>query len=82
MDAATITIIGQIILEGMKAWNESRRTRFKKEHLKLLQAVSDAENQHFPDHTDDEEGLAKEELKNFLKAYLAEVVAHNGEINA
>lgn len=64
-----ITVILSIVEEGMKLWSDIRRTRFMKQHHKLLKEIVDAENTSSPDYTDDRLMLAHERLCIYLEAY-------------
>lgn len=68
-----ITVILSIVEEGMKLWSDIRRTRFIKQHHKLLQEIMNAENTSSPDYTDDRLMLAYEQLRIYLEAYRSEL---------
>lgn len=68
----TETITG-ILFEGMKLWNEKRRDRFMKKHHKILEKITNAQNETYPDYNDARLNLAEEELENFLTAYYHEI---------
>ncbi|MGB0452567.1 MAG: hypothetical protein ACPGJV_02550 [Bacteriovoracaceae bacterium] len=72
-----INLIGEIILEGLKAWNEERRTRFKDKHQAILKRIDNAVNATGEDYYDSEVDLSEEELETFMKSYLSEVKSIN-----
>ena len=76
---ALLPILGGIVQEGMKAWNEERRTRFMDRHHDILERLNNAENAQGEDYSDAELNLAQEELATFLTAYHSELSAHNKE---
>ena len=76
MEAA---LIAQISLEVLKGFNRERRLAFSKRWDKVLKRVEDAANAHYPEYTDAELALAKEEEKRFYEAFLAEIKFHNSK---
>jgi len=68
----TQTVAG-ILHEGMKFWNEERRTKFQGRYNKLLNIIDEMQNSSFPDYNDARLGLSNQELENFLTAYLQEI---------
>lgn len=75
-----LPLIGNIIHEGMKLWNEERRTRFMDEHFEILAKLKNAENAQGSDYCDAEIDLLKEELETFLCAYHSELSEYNMQI--
>lgn len=73
MWAALIPILGEIVLEGMKAWNESRRTRFADQYHDILTALDKARNRPADNWMDSEIDWYEEKLETFLKAYAQEL---------
>jgi len=71
--------VGNILHEGMKGWNGSRKARFQKKHKKILDKIGEAEEKHFPNYTDAELTLAKRDRDRFYAAYNIEQKAHNKE---
>lgn len=79
MKSGTLALIGGIILEGMKGWNESRRARFSAKYENVLDRLNAAENAQRPEYTDAELMLSQEDLEKFLEAYKLEFQLHNME---
>lgn len=72
MNGSVLSLIGSIVLEGVKAWNEERRTRFMDEYHELLTKISKAESDY--ENWDDYEiSTLYEKLEIFLKAYRKEI---------
>jgi hypothetical protein len=72
-----VKLFGGIILEGLKTFNEERRTRFEKKHYKILQRIQKEERGEYPDYSDANLGLANEEFELFVQAYSEELKANN-----
>ena len=68
-----LTVIAQIVLEGMKAWNEHKRTEFKRKYHKILTKLEKAQNATGDDYTDSEIDKLEIELTIFLKAFADEI---------
>lgn len=66
-------IIAAILLEGMKAWNEERRTRFADRFYSILKQLKDAENATGTNRVDYDIEVAEQEKEIFLQAYYEEV---------
>lgn len=70
-------LILSVVLEGIKAWNESQRTSFEREYHKILSKKSEAENASGEDYTDAAIDISTEEIVNLLKAYKNELTKIN-----
>lgn len=68
-----IPIIAGLLLEGMKAWNEERRTKFMREHHALLTRIESLKRRTGKDWRDSELAVAQKDLKIFVTAYAKEV---------
>lgn len=73
-------VLAQIVLEGLKTWNQERRLAFKKKHAKVLRAVEVAAGRIHPDYSDAELNITKREKRIFMQAYLTEMMSHNKEV--
>lgn len=74
-------MIGGIILEGLKTFNEERRTRFMDKYHDIITRLKDAENDTTSEYTDAAIDIPEEEKLNFLMAYKSELQGHNNENN-
>jgi len=72
-------ILAQIVLEGIKTWNQERKLAFGKKYAKQLRSLEAAAGKLFPDYSDAELNLAKKDKKIFMQAYLVEMKSHNKE---
>lgn len=70
-------LIGAILLEGMKMWNEERRNRFKTRYYNILQDIEKSTNAKGEGYSDVNIYEAKKEHEIFLKAYYSEVMEQN-----
>ena len=68
-----IELIAGIVLETMKAWNEHKRTEFKRKYHKILTNLEKYENAELPDYSDALIDVTEIELENFLKAFKNEI---------
>ena len=78
---ALIPVILSIIDNGIKLWDKSRMFSFKKKYYKLIKSLRDAENKQYPEYTDADIDLLKENIETMLMAYneeLAVVVSSRG----
>ncbi|MDD0852976.1 hypothetical protein HBN50_07705 [Halobacteriovorax sp. GB3] len=73
MSATLLPIIGELLVEGTKAWNEERRTRYLDKYHDILKRLNHAENRPIGEYTDYDVAIIKEELETFLKAYVGEL---------
>lgn len=81
MWATLIPILGQIVLEGMKGWNEDRRTRFVDQYHDILSALDNAKNKPPGNYMDSEIDWFEQKLETFLKAYARELESENNNTN-
>lgn len=77
MWATIIPVLGEIVVEGMKGWNEKRRTRFKDQYHDILTRLDRYRNRTPDNWIDSDIELAEQELETFLKAYASEVKSEN-----
>lgn len=77
MWTALLPIIGEIVLEGMKGWNEKRRTRFKDKYHRILTNLEKAKSQTPDRWIDSEIDILVVKLEIFLKAYKTELENEN-----
>ena len=71
----SITTILEIVKQGMVAWNEHSRTKFKRKYHTILSKLDEAQNKTI-DYTDAEIDILQDQLEIFLKAF-----AHEASIN-
>lgn len=70
---ALIPIIAGLLLEGVKAWSEERRTRFMDEHHELLQRIETLRSRKGRKWIDSDLAVAIKDLTIFVKAYAKEI---------
>jgi hypothetical protein len=68
-----IPLILGIVKDGLSLWSDERRTRFMKQHHKLLTEVSNAQDKTFPHYNDSDVDMGVERLRLFLEAYWVEL---------
>lgn len=68
-----ITVVGEIAVEGMKAWNESRRVRFKNKYHSILTKLERSKNKPASSWVDSDIDVFTKELEIFLLAYVDEI---------
>ena len=71
--SSLLPVIAALLLEGMKAWNEERRTRFMAEHHELMTKIEVLKSRTGKDWIDSDLAVAKRDLELFIKAYAKEV---------
>lgn len=72
-----VPLILGIVKDGLALWSEERRTRFMKEHHKLLTEVSNAQDKTFPHYNDSDVDMGNERLRLFLESYWAQLRQEN-----
>jgi hypothetical protein len=72
MNASVLTLIGSIVLEGVKLWSEERRTRFLDEYHDLITKLNQAESDYSA-WSDFEVSRLTKDLELFLQAYKTEI---------
>lgn len=70
-----LPIIGELVLEGVQAWSEERRTRFMDEHHTILSKIArlKAIPVDSPRYTDSAIAVSEKQLVTFLTAYQREL---------
>lgn len=71
--SSLMPLIAGLLLEGIKAWNEDRRTRFMDEYKDLLSKIESMSRRQPKDWIDSDLAVAQKDLKIFLQAYAKEV---------
>lgn len=71
--SALIPLIAGLLLEGMKAWNEDRRTRFMDEHHELITKIEILKSRKGRKWIDSDLAVAVRDLTLFVKAYAKEI---------
>ena len=71
------TLLGPIVLEGMKIWSEERRTRFKDKYHDILTRLEEAHNANGSDYFDSVIDFTDAELRIFMEAYYSELQKAN-----
>jgi len=75
-------LIGDIVLEGLKTFNEERRTRFMDDHHEIITELNRAKNDLTEGYSDDAIMIAKKDLMLFMQSYYTELKGHNNEVAA